>query len=87
MWANTIGGQFFLGSLAMVIMRVLDHGLEQPGYCLGQGPIKEDLKALQEITIEDCLERIPIQVSLAHFGKLLLIVAEANSCISVNFTI
>jgi hypothetical protein len=39
--------------LALVIRKELDHRLAKAGHCFEWADIKQDLKALQEITIED----------------------------------
>jgi len=43
----------FCSFLALVIRKELDSRLEKAGHCFEWADIKQDLKALQEITIED----------------------------------
>ncbi len=50
---ETIRGHVFCSFLALVIRKELDRRLEKAGHCFEWADIKQDLKALQEITIED----------------------------------
>ena len=50
---ETIRGQVFCSFLALVLRKELDRRLEKAGYCFEWAAIKQDLRALQEITIED----------------------------------
>jgi hypothetical protein len=50
---ETIRGRVFCSFLALVIRKELDRRLEKAGQCFEWADIKQDLKALQEITIED----------------------------------
>jgi len=50
---ETIRGHVFCSFLALVIRKELDRRLESAGHCFEWADIKQDLKALQEITIED----------------------------------
>ena len=50
---ETIRGHVFCSFLALVIRKELDRRLEIAGHCFEWADIKQDLKALQEITIED----------------------------------
>jgi len=50
---ETIRGHVFCSFLALVIRKELDYKLESAGHCFEWADIKQDLKALQEITIED----------------------------------
>ena len=50
---ETIRGHVFRSFLALVIRKELDRRLESAGHCFEWADIKQDLKALQEITIED----------------------------------
>ena len=58
---ETIRGHIFCGFLAMVIRKELDRRLEEAGHCFELFDIKQDLKALQEITIEDCGKTLAIR--------------------------
>jgi transposase len=50
---ETIRGHVFCSFLALVLRKELDGRLEKAGHCFEWADIKQDLKALQEITIED----------------------------------
>jgi transposase len=50
---ETIRGHVFCSFLALVLRKELDRRLEKAGHCFEWADIKQDLKALQEITIED----------------------------------
>ena len=50
---ETIRGHVFCSFLALVIRKELDRRLEKAGHCFEWADIKQDLKALQEITIDD----------------------------------
>jgi transposase len=50
---ETIRGHVFCSFLALVIRKELDRRLAIVGHCFEWADIKQDLKALQEITIED----------------------------------
>lgn len=50
---ETIRGHVFCSFLALVLRKELDRRLEKNNHCLEWADIKQDLKALQEIIIED----------------------------------
>ena len=50
---ETIRGHVFCSFLALVLKKELDRRLEVAGHCLEWSDIKQDLKSLQEVTIED----------------------------------
>jgi len=50
---ETIRGHVFCSFLALVLRKELDRQLEKAGHCLEWAAIKQDLKALQEIIMED----------------------------------
>jgi transposase len=50
---ETIRGHVFCSFLALVLRKELDRRLEKEGHSLEWSDIKQDLKSLQEITIED----------------------------------
>jgi transposase len=50
---ETIRGHVFCSFLALVLRKELDQRLEKANHCLEWADIKQDLKALQEIIIED----------------------------------
>jgi hypothetical protein len=51
--SETIRGHVFCSFLALVLRKELDRRLEKAGHCFEWADIKQDLKALQQITIED----------------------------------
>jgi transposase len=50
---ETIRGYVFCSFLALVLKKELDRRLEQAGHCFEWAEIKQDLKALQDIVIEE----------------------------------
>jgi transposase len=50
---ETIRGHVFCSFLALVLRKELDRRLEKAGHCFEWADIKQDLKSLQEIIIED----------------------------------
>jgi transposase len=50
---ENIRGHVFCSFLALVLRKELDRRLEQAGHCFEWADIKQDLKALQEVEIED----------------------------------
>jgi transposase len=50
---ETIRGHVFCSFLALVIRKELDRRLAKAGHCFEWADIKQDLKALQELTIQD----------------------------------
>ena len=58
---ETIRGHVFCSFLALVLRKELDRRLEKAGHCFEWADIKQDLKALQEITIEDNGKRLAIR--------------------------
>ncbi|MBT9136983.1 MAG: hypothetical protein DDT34_02069 [Firmicutes bacterium] len=50
---ETIRGHVFCSFLSLVVRKELDRRLEKAGHCFEWADVKRDLKALQEITIED----------------------------------
>ena len=50
---EAIRGHVFCSFLALVLRKELDRRLEKAGRCFEWAEIKQDLKAMQEITIED----------------------------------
>ena len=75
---ETIRGHVFCSFLALVIRKELDHRLEKAGYCFEWADIKQDLKALQEITIEDRGKTLAIRSEcLGTCGKVFQAVGVA----------
>ena len=50
---ETIRGHVFCSFLALVLRKELDRRLDQAGHCFEWADIKQDLKSLQEIVIEE----------------------------------
>ena len=75
---ETIRGHVFCSFLALVIRKELDRRLEKAGHCFEWADIKQDLKALSEITIEDRGKRIAIRSEcLGTCGKVFQAVGVA----------
>lgn len=75
---ETIRGHVFCSFLALVIRKELDRRLEEAGYCFEWFDIKQDLKALQEITIEDRGKTLAIRSQcLGTCGKVFQAVGVA----------
>lgn len=58
---ETIRGHVFCSFLALVLRKELDHRLEKAGHDFEWADIKQDLKVLQEITIEDSGKKLAIR--------------------------
>ena len=58
---ETIRGHVFCSFLALVLRKELDRRLEKAGHSFEWADIKQDLKALQEITIEEKGKRLAIR--------------------------
>jgi transposase len=58
---ETIRGHVFCSFLALVLRKELDRRLEKANHCLEWADIKQDLKALQEIIIEDNQKTLAIR--------------------------
>jgi transposase len=58
---ETIRGHVFCSFLALVLRKELDRRLEKAGHCFEWADIKQDLKSLQEITIEEKGKRLAIR--------------------------
>lgn len=58
---ETIRGHVFCSFLALVLRKELDRRLEKAGHILEWADIKQDLKSLQEITIEDHGKRLVLR--------------------------
>jgi transposase len=75
---ETIRGHVFCSFLALVIRKELDRRLEKAGHCFEWADIKQDLKALQEITIEDKGKTLAIRSEcLGTCGKIFQAVGVA----------
>ena len=60
---ETIRGHVFASFLALVLRKELDRRLEARGHLLEWSDIKQDLKALQEVTIEETNRRLAIRTA------------------------
>jgi transposase len=58
---ETIKGHVFCSFLALVLRKELDRRLEKAGYDFEWADIKQDLKALQEIVVEDNGKKLAIR--------------------------
>jgi transposase len=75
---GTIRGHVFCSFLALILRKELDRRLEKAGHCLEWADIKQDLKALQEITIEDGGKTLAIRSEcLGTCGKVFQAVGVA----------
>jgi transposase len=75
---ETIRGHVFCSFLALVIRKELDRRLEKAGHCFEWADIKQDLKALQEITIDDRGKTLAIRSEcLGTCGKIFQAVGVA----------
>ncbi|MDZ4186399.1 MAG: IS1634 family transposase [Desulfuromonadales bacterium] len=75
---ETIRGHVFCSFLALVIRKELDRRLEKAGHCFEWADIKQDLKAMQEITIEDRGKTLAIRSEcLGTCGKIFQAVGVA----------
>jgi len=75
---ETIRGHIFCRFLTLVIRKELDRRLEKAGHCFEWADIKQDLKALQEITIEDKGKTLAIRSEcLGTCGKVFQAVGVA----------
>jgi transposase len=68
---NTIRGHVFCSFLALVLRKELDRRLNQAGHVFEWADIKQDLKALQELTIQEGGKRFAIRSECkGHCGKI-----------------
>lgn len=75
---ETIRGHVFCSFLALVLRKELDRRLEKAGHCFEWADINQDLKALQEITIEDRGKTLAIRSEcLGTCGKIFQAVGVA----------
>jgi len=75
---ETIRGHVFCSFLALVLRKELDRRLEKACHCFEWFDIKQDLKALQEMTIEDRGRTLAIRSQcLGTYGKVFQAVGVA----------
>jgi transposase len=75
---ETIRGHVFCSFLALILRTELDRRIEKAGHCFEWADIKQDLKALQEITIEDNGKTLAIRSEcLGTCGKVFQAVGVA----------
>ena len=75
---ENIRGHVFLSFLALVLRKELESPLERYGYCFEWADIKQDLKALQEVEIEENGKSLAIRTEcLGTCGKIFQAVGVA----------
>lgn len=75
---ETIRGHVFCSFLALVLKKELDRRLERAGHCFEWADIKQDLKALQELIIEDNGKSLALRTEcLGTCGKVFQAVGVA----------
>jgi hypothetical protein len=75
---DTIRGHIFCSFLALILRKELEDRLESSGHCFEWADIKQDLKALQEIVIEENGKRLAIRSQcLGTCGKVFQAVGVA----------
>jgi transposase len=75
---ETIRGHVFCSFLALVLRKELDRRLEKAGHCFEWADIKQDLKALQEVILEDNGKTLAIRSEcLGTCGKVFQAVGVA----------
>ena len=75
---ENIRGHVFCSFLALVLRKELDKRLERYGYCFEWADIKQDLKALQEVEIEENGKSLAIRTEcLGTCGKIFQAVGVA----------
>jgi transposase len=75
---DTIRGHVFFSFLALILRKGLECRLESSGHFFEWADIKQDLKALQEIVIEENGNRLAIRSQcLGTFGKVFQAVGVA----------
>jgi transposase len=68
---ETIRGHVFCSFLALVLRKELDSRLEKAGHSLEWADIKQDLEALQEVTLEEKNKRLAVRTEcLGSCGKI-----------------
>ncbi|HEC99382.1 MAG TPA: transposase, partial [Proteobacteria bacterium] len=68
---ETIRGHVFCSFLALVLRKELDRRLERAGFEFEWADIKQDLKALQEMTVEENDKKLAIRTAcLGVCGKV-----------------
>jgi transposase len=75
---ETIRGHVFCSFLALVLRKELDSRLEKAGHSLEWADIKQDLEALQEVTIEEQKKRLAVRTEcIGTCGKIFQAVGVA----------
>ena len=75
---ETIRGHVFCSFLALVLRKELDSRLEKAGHSLEWADIKQDLEALQEVTIEEQKKRLAVRTEcMGTCGKIFQAVGVA----------
>lgn len=75
---DTITGHVFCSFLALVLMKELEYKLAQAGFCFEWEEIKQDLKALEEVIIEENGKRFAVRTECQGIcGKVFQAVGKA----------
>jgi len=75
---ETIRGHVFCSFLALVLRKELDSRLERAGHCLEWADIKQDLEALQEVTITEQSKTLAVRTEcIGTCGKIFQAVGVA----------
>jgi len=75
---ETIRGHVFCSFLALILRKELDRRLDKVGHCFEWSDIKQDLKSLQEIVIEDHGKSLAVRTEcVATCGKVFQAVGVA----------
>jgi hypothetical protein len=75
---ETIRGHVFCSFLALVLRKELDSRLEKAGHSFEWADIKQDLEALQEVTIENEKKRLAVRTEcIGSCGKIFQAVGVA----------
>ena len=75
---ETIRGHVFCSFLALVLRKELGSRLERAGHCLEWADIKQDLEALQEVTITEQSKTLAVRTEcIGTCGKIFQVVGVA----------
>lgn len=75
---DTITGHVFCSFLALILIKELEYNLAQAGFCFEWEEIKQDLKALQEVVIEEKGRRFAVRTECQGVcGKVFQAVGKA----------
>lgn len=75
---ETIRGHVFCSFLALILRKEMDSRLERAGHCLEWADIKQDLEALQEVTITEQGKTLAVRTEcIGACGKIFQAVGVA----------